>query len=90
MSNCKYSDLCAGKGVAASTLRRKKKKTETKQNWFFFGVCRFLWCKYSYHDFNYQSNITEYRVEKKYAQLIPYNENKPAPEHSWAFCCLVL
>lgn len=83
MSNYKYSDLCAGKGVAASTLRRKKKKNQ-KQNKtdFVSGVCRFLWCKYSYHDFNYQSNITEYRVEKKYAQLIPYNENKPAPEHS--------
>lgn len=28
MSNYKYSDLCAGKGVAASTLRRKKKKKQ--------------------------------------------------------------
>lgn len=36
MSNYKYSDLCAGKGVAASTLRRKKKKTRNKTKLILF------------------------------------------------------
>lgn len=36
MSNYKYSDLCAGKGVAASTLRRKKKKKQKQNKTDFF------------------------------------------------------